>query len=542
VRAPLFGDLVQALPVFRLAANSRFQLFALLALALLAGAAIDALRSPSVTIPRGWAWRFLLAMLLLVAGAMLGLWRAAHDGLFLHYRDLVPVNQRMSVRATVDRVATDDGKNWTIVGRAAPARPPAAGALLYGKGDAVPAKLGLLADPQVALGDPAAAGTWIFTATVPASQFVGQGLFLLLSDERGAQSLSSGLRPRGLWEYATAFPSMPLGEKGFVQLGLLVLASLVFAAAAGSHGQLRAILAIVAAGLVVITVGTFSLIFHPTLPPHLFYPATPAVTFLKEHTSDGRILMSGVPMFHPEVATFHGIRDAHGYDALSPARVELLLREAMHLSAQKAARGIHSRDDLRTLGLMAVKYLDRPTPKDSTDLVSIPIERTGRDPLIVYENPGFLPRARLVSGVAVEPDDRLAVAMLQDPSFDPRTTVLLAGGAEARAADGSDPGSVRIETDRPDRVRIAAQARTRCHLVLADTYFPGWKAFVDDREVPMLRANFAFRAVALDPGPHVVEFRYEPRSFRLGLLITLTGAALMVLLIVLDRTRRPARS
>ena len=128
-------------------------------------------------------------------------------------------------------------------------------------------------------------------------------------------------------------------------------------------------------------------------------------------------------------------------------------------------------------------------------------------------------------------------AHLRDPTFDPRTTVILASGAEARAPSGVSPGSARIEAERPDLVRIAVRASDRCHLVLSDTDFPGWNAYVDDRAVPVLRANIAFRAVALEPGAHVVEFRYQPRSFWLGVLLAFAGIGLLTALTVLPRER-----
>jgi uncharacterized membrane protein YfhO len=67
-------------------------------------------------------------------------------------------------------------------------------------------------------------------------------------------------------------------------------------------------------------------------------------------------------------------------------------------------------------------------------------------------------------------------------------------------------------------------------LVLADSYYPGWKAFVDGREEVIRRANLFFRAVQLPAGNHIVEFRYEPRSFTFGLVIS--AATLVALAVV----------
>jgi uncharacterized membrane protein YfhO len=62
--------------------------------------------------------------------------------------------------------------------------------------------------------------------------------------------------------------------------------------------------------------------------------------------------------------------------------------------------------------------------------------------------------------------------------------------------------------------------------VLSDVYYPGWKAFADGTEVPILRANHAFRAVRLGEGRHDVRFVYAPRSFAVGWRVSVAAAAL----------------
>ena len=63
------------------------------------------------------------------------------------------------------------------------------------------------------------------------------------------------------------------------------------------------------------------------------------------------------------------------------------------------------------------------------------------------------------------------------------------------------------------------------YLFLADTYAPGWHAYADGRELPVLTADVAFRAVPLTQDVKAVDFRYEPGSFRVGLFIALVAIA-----------------
>jgi uncharacterized membrane protein YfhO len=60
-------------------------------------------------------------------------------------------------------------------------------------------------------------------------------------------------------------------------------------------------------------------------------------------------------------------------------------------------------------------------------------------------------------------------------------------------------------------------------LVLSDTYYPGWKAYLDGNPVKIFRANYNFRAVSVPPGKHEVKFVYNPISVKLGVLVTSLG-------------------
>jgi uncharacterized membrane protein YfhO len=81
-------------------------------------------------------------------------------------------------------------------------------------------------------------------------------------------------------------------------------------------------------------------------------------------------------------------------------------------------------------------------------------------------------------------------------------------------------------------------------LVLADSFYPGWRAYVDGKEERIMRANLFFRAVSLPAGKHRVEFRYKPMSFTIGLvvsIVTLCGVAGWSLILFI-RNREWSRS
>ncbi len=135
-------------------------------------------------------------------------------------------------------------------------------------------------------------------------------------------------------------------------------------------------------------------------------------------------------------------------------------------------------------------------------------------------NPDALPRAYLVGEYEVEAD-KAAFARTAFGDFDLRTQVLVDrtpafSGAERIA--GLHPATiVRYE---PERVEIATDAPAEGLLVLSDTHYPGWRATVDGKPVPILRTNGLFRAVVVPGGDHRVVFEFAPSSLRTGAWIS----------------------
>jgi uncharacterized membrane protein YfhO len=85
---------------------------------------------------------------------------------------------------------------------------------------------------------------------------------------------------------------------------------------------------------------------------------------------------------------------------------------------------------------------------------------------------------------------------------------------------------VVIERDEPRRLSVDVNMPAEGRLVVAETYFPGWSATVDGRPAQVISANGVFCSVAVGAGKHRVEFRYDPGSFTLGLVLSAVGVGL----------------
>ncbi|MCX8118565.1 MAG: YfhO family protein [Desulfobacterota bacterium] len=123
-------------------------------------------------------------------------------------------------------------------------------------------------------------------------------------------------------------------------------------------------------------------------------------------------------------------------------------------------------------------------------------------------------------------DPQGLLATLLTKEFSPLRKVLLEDPLlweKVPPGPGAGGGKVEILQETNNRLSLRAETKEEVFLVLSDTYFPGWKVYVNGREERILRANYHFRAVPLTKGTHRIDFLYDPLSFKLGITLTFLG-------------------
>jgi hypothetical protein len=151
----------------------------------------------------------------------------------------------------------------------------------------------------------------------------------------------------------------------------------------------------------------------------------------------------------------------------------------------------------------------------------------------VYEIP-TLPRARLVGEAVVLSDDK-AVPYLLSPNFRPAEEVVLAEDSPITLPGGPVDGEVHWVEKGPNRLRLRVRSDSPALLVLADNWYPAWKAVVRGEEAPVLRANHTLRAVPVPAGESEVEIFFDAGTLRGPFLITLASLFLLSLALFFRR-------
>ncbi|MEK7127307.1 MAG: YfhO family protein, partial [Patescibacteria group bacterium] len=141
-------------------------------------------------------------------------------------------------------------------------------------------------------------------------------------------------------------------------------------------------------------------------------------------------------------------------------------------------------------------------------------------------NESALPRAFLVNNYIVETDSQKILDKIFDPNIDLSKTVILEEEPNIKIASGQ----AKMTTYEPTKVVVNTNSSENNLLFLSDNYYPGWKAYVNNIETKIYRADFSFRAVPVPAGDNTVIFQYDPMSLKIGAIIsilTLCGLALL---------------
>jgi hypothetical protein len=159
----------------------------------------------------------------------------------------------------------------------------------------------------------------------------------------------------------------------------------------------------------------------------------------------------------------------------------------------------------------------------------------GNTGLKIFTNPSALPRVRIVHAAIGAPDENALLAAVVNPATDLQRTVVVKGVPPV--LENCDGGDVQIVRYRTTSVTLRTNTPCKSMLVVADTWFPGWKALVDGKPAQIYAAYDIVRGVVVDPGQHEVVMRYRPSSVFTGMALAFVGILLCVgLQFIPDRT------
>jgi hypothetical protein len=366
----------------------------------------------------------------------------------------------------------------------------------------------------------------------------GLGMVFFVWSDAGPEFIGAMTRPV-VWEnvikpYCKALysPGERLLFRGFLFIGLTF--PLAAACLLAKRANTRTVLAWCLAGAAALDLMAFGLAYNTASPKGLLFRETPGLRFLKEQRQPFRAVETGDQFLLNCLAPF-GIESPIGYSSLYPRRYG----EYMHIAQfgdtrpmpDNFSRWMYLANFGSTLyDMLNVKYLIAPM---NARIAGEQIKTVYDGEVKILENPQVLPRAFFTGSYGLCGDDATMHKALAAMSYEVfKTTVLLSSPPPDSHRDLTAPaGPMAITPEflarEPDRVTVRFTSPAKGFLVLGDGYHEGWKARINGKPAPVLRANHVLRAVPVFAGEQTVEFAFEPGGTRAALCATWTGWALV---------------
>jgi hypothetical protein len=286
---------------------------------------------------------------------------------------------------------------------------------------------------------------------------------------------------------------------------------------------------------------------RPKANENTYFTEEPDVTYLKSQESPFRILHITVSQDDnrkPNWYMYHKIQNVFGYQGAKLRNYQELmdafrmptgyigkylkveggryvLKQPAEVSRQEWA--LHQ----TFLKLTNVRYIICPfsLPDTSLELVHAPRMRGQR---AVFEVKDFAPRVFFPKNVIQVQGKKAILEFMTTGAFDPMETAIIEEKAPFEIIP-SDSNRARIVDYDIHRIQIKADVKTPSLLALSEMYYPaGWKVFVDGREEKIVKTDYLLRSVFLDPGEHDIEFVFNPGTFKIGLLLSVSSFLFLI--------------
>jgi 2-polyprenyl-3-methyl-5-hydroxy-6-metoxy-1,4-benzoquinol methylase len=278
--------------------------------------------------------------------------------------------------------------------------------------------------------------------------------------------------------------------------------------------------------------------FYPTVPARAFYPRVAPLDALPTGSEvPWRFVGQDFQMI-PNQGTHYGIEDVRGYQAILHRR----FAELVPLWAQPLPSWYLSvrRINKPLLSLMNVRYAMTAGPRRVPGWKLVASGRASK----LWENPDVLPRAFVPRRVRLGvPPNQEVEEMRGVKDFRGLAWIVPPEGYDGAPRDARNgPGWVDVRRRGLGYEMTARMRRRAGWVVVTETAWKGWRARIDGREVPVGIGDHAFLAIEIPKGQHKVELFYRPRSFELGLGLSVASLVLIAAMAAVSFLRRGKRA
>lgn len=285
----------------------------------------------------------------------------------------------------------------------------------------------------------------------------------------------------------------------------------------------------------------FGLKFNTFSKTDFLYPETNISKFLEKYPNER--IVAEKDIFPANMWVPFKLSSITGYDGVYPLNIAQLLATAdsgQTDTPPKARWGILTNfnskiiDETNTRFLVTVK-------RDSKGQISQNGQVSNQFMLPKYkeaytdkgvtilENIQSFPRVYLTKNV-IKTNDKETLRLMVDENF-PIKTTSISDFAWNNPSDKALKDTLSYQQVTNSHIQIRAESNIDAYLVVLDSFYPGWKAFIDGQETIIHKTNYNFRGIILPKGIHTIDFIYSPKSLKYGVIVS--GISLLIIFLLL---------
>ncbi len=299
--------------------------------------------------------------------------------------------------------------------------------------------------------------------------------------------------------------------------------------------KLSNILNYIILGLVIFDLFLFFSKWTPFINIQYYYPKHQLISKLQELTQHTNSKYYGIT--EPEIDTKNQLYSAEALNPLNlkyySALIESLNQEKPVLQGKRLKVNIdqNSKNAKKMFDILGIKYhVDGNKGEhisgifpywlyQETDNNYPPIYSYNK--YTIFENIDAFNKIKVFDKYQIITDDKKTLEAIISDNWDYQNQIILNSNPKIQITENKLDAQItdiklnnnqqifKINTNKP----VIAQ--------INNSYYPEWHAFVNNKEVNIIRSNYAFMSIAINKGESYVEFKYIPSKFILGLKITL---------------------
>ena len=132
--------------------------------------------------------------------------------------------------------------------------------------------------------------------------------------------------------------------------------------------------------------------------------------------------------------------------------------------------------------------------------------------------------------------DGPAAAMKGLDNFNPKDTAIVENafkGLIPFAPVSDSTASISLVKNDNDDITYTSQSTSNQFAVFSEIYYDrGWKAYIDGKEAPIVKTDYALRGLAVPSGKHDIKFEFRPSSYYTGEKLEVVGTSLTYILLI----------